>query len=405
MSRYEIGKGIMIDEIEGMLEGINEISAVKISDIAVIMRFIKEEKNTKFYIDDKLTCRMQDERCCVYLWLDTGLRNVYGNPIFISLLKNGNEYAGHYYGTADVLAREIMKYFYKNAGTIKKNLSAFKNKYKIKCEQRIHMHIEDENEYLIQICNGDIVAGIMANIIQNLDIEYTEVEEPVYIEEIEAEKKQNQIDIENEWEQNITVGLLLDELEARQAYEEELLAKIEELTNKYKEQDDSIEALKQKNIEYKQAMVEMRIYLGEDEAERKQRMEVAQETEKMGHNLLGKKKILVLGATELNENIMKGIAKHYGFENSDFEFETDYSKVVNYSGRLQNANRYHTVLFGACPHKVVGLGDYSSLIEKFKQCEDYPYAIDARSKSGELKVTKESYRKALNRICEKLMID
>ena len=41
----------------------------------------------------------------------------------------------------------------------------------------------------------------------------------------------------------------------------------------------------------------------------------------------------------------------------------------------------------------------SSLIEKFKQCEDQPYAADARSKSGELKVTKESFRSALNSVC------
>ena len=41
-------------------------------------------------------------------------------------------------------------------------------------------------------------------------------------------------------------------------------------------------------------------------------------------------------------------------------------------------------------------------IEKCKNEEGVPIAIDARSRAGELKVTKESFREALVEICARL---
>lgn len=399
MSRVEIEKGIVIDEAEGMLQGLNAHSRIKISDLEVIFRFIREEKNTRFYFDDKLACKMQDEKGCIYLWLDTGLKNEYGSTLFISLLKQNGQYEGHYFGTADILAKVVKSYFNKNIGAISKNLGAFKNKYLIKSEQRVHQYITEEKDYLIKACNGTEQTNIMAELISTLSIEFPEIEEEVTdIEEIAIVKEEEFNDEQND----ITVSLLLEELDARQKYEEELLAKIEELSLRYKAQDESIENLKNKNKELNDSMVRVRTYIATENEERQQRLEMVKDSDKVGHALLGDKKILVLGDTALGENIMKGIAKTYGFENKDFDFETDYSKVVNYSGRIQNSSRYYAVIFGACPHKVAGLGDYSSLIEKFKQCEDQPYAADARCKSGKLKVTKESFRMALNSVCNSL---
>ena len=60
------------------------------------------------------------------------------------------------------------------------------------------------------------------------------------------------------------------------------------------------------------------------------------------------------------------------------------------------------MILGACPHKVQNLGDWRSLVEKCKNTEGMPIAIDARSRSGELKVTKESFREALLQICNEL---
>lgn len=54
--------------------------------------------------------------------------------------------------------------------------------------------------------------------------------------------------------------------------------------------------------------------------------------------------------------------------------------------------------------KVAGLGDWSSIIEKCRQCDDMPCAYDARSHSGELKVTKESFKAALWNVCNELKL-
>lgn len=54
------------------------------------------------------------------------------------------------------------------------------------------------------------------------------------------------------------------------------------------------------------------------------------------------------------------------------------------------------------PHKVSGLGEYSSLIEKMKQ-PGYPFMEEARTDSGELKHTKSTFRKALEGLTKHLL--
>ncbi len=71
---------------------------------------------------------------------------------------------------------------------------------------------------------------------------------------------------------------------------------------------------------------------------------------------------------------------------------------------LLNSERYAAIIFGACPHKVAGLGAWSSIIEKCRQCENMPCAYDTRSHSGELKVTKESFKAVLWDISNELKL-
>lgn len=107
-----------------------------------------------------------------------------------------------------------------------------------------------------------------------------------------------------------------------------------------------------------------------------------------------------MGATALDSNTINGITKCYGFKKDDFDYEVDYKKIVNYAGRCNKLEKYSAVMLGACPHKVGNIGDWSSLIAKCKNEVNMPYAVDARSYSGELKVTKESFRNALIDICQ-----
>lgn len=175
MGQIVIEDGIMIDETEGMLEGLNEFSTTEVIDLTTIISFIRDEFHTKFYIDNKLLSRMEEQTDSLYLWLDTGLRNIYGNPIFLSLLKKEGVYSGHYYGTADVLSENVKRFFYRNRKEINTNLSKFKRKYDVRIEKRENKYIEDENQYIMNRMRKEEVPNTMKVLLENLNIDRSEI--------------------------------------------------------------------------------------------------------------------------------------------------------------------------------------------------------------------------------------
>ena len=154
--------------------------------------------------------------------------------------------------------------------------------------------------------------------------------------------------------------------------------------------------LQRKNKEYEEVILQMRAFSGEILEEK------ISVDEMSGHDLLGTHgKILVIGGQELGENVMYGIAKAYGFVKKDFEY-LDYDKVKGYMERICRNGKYRAVIFGASPHKTTGCLGYSSSLEMMRQEEGMPFIADARNYSGRLKVTKESFRTALEMICDNL---
>ncbi len=59
------------------------------------------------------------------------------------------------------------------------------------------------------------------------------------------------------------------------------------------------------------------------------------------------------------------------------------------------SNKYDAVIIGACPHSVKGLGDWNNLVDKLLADEFIPAVADARLKNGALKVSRESFKKAV----------
>lgn len=398
MKEFIIEKGIVIDDIYSVIDGIRELSGQTLTDAETIRKFITKEKSTKFYIDKKGTGKMQPDRDTVYLWLDSGFVDGYGNPIMISLLSdNYGGYSGHYFGTMDVLARGIKSYFPKNAKDISRNLNNLKSKYQSKVAERDHRHIDNEQEYLVMICNGEAGSSDFERLINGLGVQFEDpVDETVdAVKETEAPKEDQKPAIDMSFrEKEITIGLLLDTIDDMQDYINELLAELK----KSNEDKAKLRELEQKNKDLEQALVDIRHFNAEHNTETEAPKEI-----KDGHDLLGRRgKILVLGATALDVKTMNGIAKLYGFRKDDFEYEVDYEKIVSFAGRSSKLEKFSALILGACPHKVQNLGDWSSLVEKCKNTEGMPIAIDARSRSGELKVTKESFREALLQISNEL---
>lgn len=103
-------------------------------------------------------------------------------------------------------------------------------------------------------------------------------------------------------------------------------------------------------------------------------------------------KILVVGDSAVSKDILINIARKYGIKENRIEFELDYTRLTNYDfSKLKNSMTYSDVLVGPIPHKVEGIGGFSSFLAMTaSNPEEFPKIIKLES-SNELKITKNSF--------------
>lgn len=419
MSKLIIEEGIEVNELENTLEAIRIITG-KEAEPETMKRFIKQEQATKFYIDKKMNSCMAPGSDSSYLWLDTGYRDHFHRPIFICLHRKGNVYEGHYTGISETLKNRVKVYNNMNSSIIETNYRRFLDKYKKKTINRVHMEIVDEQNYSVEAVNQDSACETdLAKKLKGLMITFAQPEEDVCNQEhpvaesepvvseknqeiIRLHQMQEELELEREVRQNqFTIDFLMDKMEEKDQFISHLLEIIEARTAA---SDAQIASLLAETESQKQAMLQIRTFVQEEqEAADRRYGEKELASYWNGHNLLPRNgKILVLGDTCIGADVMQGIAKQFGFNKQDFEFELDYKRVCNVSKRVHNSSRYTAVVFGKVPHKVGNLGSWSGIIEEFKQTGICDCPIEARSQSGDLKVTKESFKRALMELCEKL---
>lgn len=400
MSEVKIAEKITIDESHNVEIAIMNLTGRAI-DFELIQKFIVNEKNTMFYLNRKLNSSTEYGTYNDYLWLDTGIRDNRKNPIMICLHNGYDGFVGHYTGTVRELANRLKQFKGNNGREIEKNLSRFMSKYKAKAEERLHEIIADEMEYAVDSANrADRQSfSVISDALNDLNVELPESlpgEESII--EVEQTDSDLEYDSFSKEQDDITVGLLFEQMEKMQDYIDELLMHIEK---NEKDSQEEIIRLKEQNKEYKRALVDIRTFM-QDENDRQD--DVA--ADMGGHGLLGRnEKILVLGNADIRVAEMRAIAREYfGFEKTDFEFITDYEKVKNAGSRIHASERFAAVIFGNCPHKVAGMGNYSNIIDEFKSRANCLIAVDARNEAGGLKITKQSFKKALADICRQLKI-
>lgn len=413
MCEMVIEKAMVIDDVECVKRELERLSGKTIHDMEIVKRFICSEKNTKFFIDKKMKSSTNQDTDNTYVWLDTGFRDRRNNALFISLLNNGYEYAGHYVGTANDLSDSIKAFFPKNRKEIAANYSRFIGKYAQKCKERDTEYIEDEKQYLLEKVNENNDCKELGMKIRQLNLILEEEPEALVEEEVAGKEttEKGTTDGLSDLEREITIELLLEMLQSREQYIQELLETLERRKLQAdKEINGLVEVIREQSVVIKErtdALTRVRVFNAEEEAEQNRREIEKDEKlrDKAGHNLLSKrKKIAVVGTSNLSMEVMKGIiTKEFGFEEADFVYETDYDKVVHASGRIVNSSKYQAIIFGCCPHSAIGKGKWSSLIDRCKQSEEALIVVDARNNSGNLKVTKGSFRNALNEICTEIL--
>ena len=111
-------------------------------------------------------------------------------------------------------------------------------------------------------------------------------------------------------------------------------------------------------------------------------------------------KIVVIGGSELKEDILLSIVKQLGLDKKRFEFCLDYKAVQKYDfKKMQYAPQYRVILFGPTPHSGHGKGDSSSIISEIEKAEAYP-RVERLVSGKELKITKTNFREKLQQLIQ-----
>lgn len=104
-----------------------------------------------------------------------------------------------------------------------------------------------------------------------------------------------------------------------------------------------------------------------------------------------KGKILIVGESEVKENILIKVAKSFGIERDRLEFCLDYNKAAKYNFRkLQYNQNCSAILFGPVPHCGKGKTEFSSIISSIESTPGYPPVY--RLGTNTLKITKHDFK-------------
>lgn len=106
--------------------------------------------------------------------------------------------------------------------------------------------------------------------------------------------------------------------------------------------------------------------------------------------------ILVLGDQRISKDDLNKLYKIFKLKAKNFEF-VEYGDVTNFSfGKLIESNKYSDIFVGPVPHKAMGIGDSSGVIEYLQTSKEIPAKISIlKDNSGELKISKKTFKKAL----------
>lgn len=110
-------------------------------------------------------------------------------------------------------------------------------------------------------------------------------------------------------------------------------------------------------------------------------------------------KIVVLGASDVDEKHLLITAGKLGIDKTRFEFCLDYDAIQKYNFRkLQYTDKYRLILVGPMPHSTTGKADSGSVIADMeKHSEMYPRIV-RMSAGAALKITKSGFKDVLDRM-------
>ena len=105
-------------------------------------------------------------------------------------------------------------------------------------------------------------------------------------------------------------------------------------------------------------------------------------------------KIIVLGESEVKQDLLELVGKKLGIDKRRFDFYLGYEEAAKFDSRgIQWNPDYAVILAGPQPHSGISKGEYSSIITAMEKEDGYPPLI--RLGTNTLKITKSGFQAVL----------
>lgn len=115
-----------------------------------------------------------------------------------------------------------------------------------------------------------------------------------------------------------------------------------------------------------------------------------------------RKRILVFGASTIPIEELHEIADEVGLENVDIVFQTEYVKLKQYAARIKKDSSLVGIVLGPVPHKIKEDSGATSPAAYFSG-SGFPFVVEAKTYSGQLKITRQSARMAFAAMFQHLL--
>lgn len=114
-------------------------------------------------------------------------------------------------------------------------------------------------------------------------------------------------------------------------------------------------------------------------------------------------KVIVLGSSTVKESKLHSMIRKVGLDPKTFEFHLDYDSLKHFDfGKIRHSTGYRAMFVGPMPHSTPGADGASSFIAHVENHPDeYPPMFKLMS-GNELKITNNSFKKALTGLLEML---
>lgn len=114
--------------------------------------------------------------------------------------------------------------------------------------------------------------------------------------------------------------------------------------------------------------------------------------------------IAVIGTGKNKLHVLKAIAKSYGLSDRNIEIVNGFEHSHNIPVDELRGHKWKGVLLGPVPHSIHGVGGHTSLFDFVKDSVGKPVVLmKTNSDSGEVKVTKSSFKAGLEDLLYKII--